>query len=137
MVKGPMRPELSASAMNLSALGVAPAAQQFQRDHVALVQVDDGLVEGHELPGGDAFPQLLLQHVALGHGLVLAGVVQADLAAAAVLGAVERGVGLAQQFVTRRGVGREARDAHAGADVDREVAEVHGFSQALDDAFGG
>ena len=53
--------------------------------------------------------------------------------AAFVLCAVQREIGVAQQFLHRPAIARADRRSDAGADVERVVFDLVGFGQALDD----
>jgi hypothetical protein len=115
-----------------AALGVVPAQQRLDRDHLAGGDVMDRLVVQLELALSQCPPQPRGQRELAGGGLRLGGR-EADRAAALALGLIERGVGALEHVL----VLRERGDADAGGDlelvaVDRERRR-EGRQQVLGD----
>ena len=118
-----IRPLSSASGMKVpggidAALRMLPAHQRLEADDLAADARLRLIVQG-QFVALDRRSQFLLQHAPLAQPLVHVGLEEAERAAALRLGAVERGVGVADQ---RGGVGavdREDRDADAEAGAHR------------------
>ena len=105
-----------------AALRMLPAHQRLEADDLA-VDARLRLVVQGQFAALDRRSQFLLQHAPLAQPLVHVGFEEAERAAALRLGAIERGVGVADQ---RGGVGavdREDRDADAQADAHRMAVD--------------
>ena len=82
-------------------IGVQPARQHLVADHAAGGELDDRLEVRHDLAALDAMPQLAGRAQRLHAGLVATDLERLDAVAATRLGAVHRGIGVAQQVVGR------------------------------------
>ena len=111
-----------------------PAYQGFEAADFLAREVDDRLVVQLELAGRQRLAQVLLHDAAGLHLQVHRGLEEAERAAAVALGAVEREVGVAQQFVGARSVAGTDRNADADADHGLLAVDVIGLAQRIDDA---
>ena len=111
-----------------------PAYQGFEAADFLARQVDDRLVVQLELAGRQRLAQVLLHDAAGLHLQVHRGFEETERAAAVALGAVEREVGVAQQFVGVRSVAGTDRNADADADHGLLAVDVIGLAQRVDDA---
>ena len=125
---GRMRPLSSAIGMNVAgrdhAAGrVMPAHQRLEADDLA---ADPGLrlIVEHELAVRNGRAQLLLERAPLAQALVHVGLEEADRAAPFRLGAIERGIGVADERVSVGAVGRIDRDADAHSDAQQRAVDV-------------
>ena len=120
-------PLSSASGMKVpggtdAALRMPPAHQRLEADDLA-VDARLRLIVQRQLVALDRRSQFLLQRAPLAQPLVHVGFEEAERAAALRLGAIERGVGIADQ---RGGVGavdRKYRDADAEAGAHRMAVD--------------
>ena len=111
---------------------VLPAQQGLHRAHLAGGQVDLRLVVQPELVALQCLAQLAVDRDA-GRGIGVHSLLEVGMAAAAaVLGEVERDVGLLQQVGAALPVPWENRDADAGAGVDDVAVDLERLVQGLD-----
>ena len=111
-----------------------PAYQGLEAADFLARQVDDRLVVQLEFACRQRLAQVLLHDAAGLHLQVHHGFEEAERAAAVALGAVEREVGVAQQFVGVRSVAGADRNADADADHGLLAVDVIGLAQRVDDA---
>ena len=97
-------------------------------------KIDDGLVVQLELVGGERLAQVVLHAAAHLHLRIHLGSEEAIGAAPVAFGAIERQVGVPDQLIGCRSVGRADGDADAGADHDLCAVEIVGCAYGLDDA---
>ena len=109
---------------DLSILGMVPAEQRLETGDFVALQIDHRLVVEFELAGRQRLAQIELHDPAGLHLLVHPGLEKAERAAAIVLGAVERKVGISEQLVGRVAVARTDRYADAGADERLLVIDI-------------
>ena len=95
-----------------------PAQQRLAGRHAAGAQIDQRLEIERELVQGQRVAQVEFERAALLHRRLHVSGEEAVAAAAAILGGVERHVGLLQQLVGIDAVDRRHGDADRGADVD-------------------
>ena len=108
-VISPMVPVSSAMGMKTSGISmprcrVLPSRQHLETDRLAGLEVDERLVIGDDLAGGDGAPDLAPRARPLLQLLVQAAIEEAVAAAALGLGPIHRHVGLAQRGLHRRRV---------------------------------
>ena len=113
---------------------MVPTDEGLDAADLVVGEVDDGLVMQLELAGRERFAQVLLHGAAHLHLRIHFGSEEAIGAAPVALGTVERQIGVADQLVGARAVGRAHGDADAGADHDLRAVEIEGRAHALDDA---
>ena len=111
-----------------------PAYQGLEAADFLARQVDHRLVVQLEFACRQRLAQVLLHDAAGLHLQVHHGFEEAERAAAVALGAVEREVGVAQQFVGVRSVAGADRNADADADHGLLAVDVIGLAQRVDDA---
>jgi hypothetical protein len=111
-----------------------PAYQGLEAADFLARQVDDRLIVQLEFACRQRLAQILFHDAAGLHLQVHHGFEEAECAAAVALGAVEREVGVAQQFVGVRSVAGTDRNADADADHGLlTVDDVIGLTQRVDD----
>ena len=129
-----IRPVSSATGMNTDG-GTLPRTGWVQRSSASQVvtrpvlQVDQRLIIQFELLRGQCVAQVELERAALLHRLLHLHGEEAMAAAAAVLGGVQRHVGLLQEFVGVDAVVRRHGDADRGADVDAVAVDLERLLQ--------
>ena len=101
-----------------------PAQQRLAGRHAAGAQVDQRLVIQLELLRQERVAQVEFERAALLHRLLHVHGEETMAAAAAVLGGVQRHVGLLQQLVGVDAVDRRHGDADRGADVDAMAVDL-------------
>ena len=119
-----------------SALGMVPAHERLGAADGAAGQLDLGQEAQHELAALDRPAQRELGLVAARGARAHAVVEDLVDPAATLLGAVHRGVGLADERVGVLGAQRRQGDADARADVDLVAAQRERRAQRLGDALG-
>ena len=115
---------------HLAQLRIAPAQQRFGADDGALAMIDLRLVGHAKALRGQRLAHRMVQPHARAQVGVVAGLVKAKRRAAALLGALHRGFGVADQFAALAAVAREQRDADAAG--QRELAAIDRVAAAGD-----
>ena len=116
---------------------VLPAQQRLERHHALGLDVDDRLVVHVELPRGQRRAQRRLDRDALLQALVHAGAEELEVVAAAILGLVHGGVGVAQQLAHVRTIVRVERNPDAHRGHERAAVHHHRRRERVVDAAGG
>ena len=111
-----------------------PANQRLEAADFVAREVDHWLIVELELAGGQRLAQILLHDATGLHLQVHRRLEEAECAAAVALCAVQREVGIAQQFVGPQPVARPDRDADAGADHGLMAVDVERLADRCDDA---
>ena len=109
-----------------------PAHQGFEGDHHVLGNVADRLVIDLELPALQRRAQIEFQKPPRLRARVHSGLEEAVSAAAVLLGAVERKIGLLQQFVGVLAVLGRQRNADTDADDELVTGDLVGRGNLLD-----
>ena len=117
-------------------LRVVPAQQRFQTADPVLIEVHQRLIDQPELSARQRHLETLLEQAAVLEGLVHALFEEVVVAPTLALGAIERGIGILEQFSTILSVTRGHGDADAGADHHLMAAGLHRLGHGLDDAGG-
>ena len=112
-----------------------PTHQRLEADDLA-ADLGLRLVMQDELAARDCRAQLLLDRAPLPQALVHAGLEKADRAAALGLGAIERGVGIADERPGIGPVGRKNRDADAEPDPQQRAVDVEIVGDGREQAVG-
>ena len=117
-------------------VGTVPTHQRLEAHHRLAARVDHRLVVERQLLAPERLAQRDLELTALlGRG-VQQRLEAAMLAAARVLGLVEREVRIAHQLLDRGAVLRAEGRPDAGADIERVLLDLIGGREVLDDAAG-
>ena len=87
---------------NIAALRMAPAHERLEPGDIAGLDIDLRLVDEAQLVAGTRMAQVVLDHAAVAHRCAHLHLVEAIDAAAVLLGAIERGVGVLHQRLARR-----------------------------------
>src|SRR5215211_1767076 len=105
-----------------------PARERLDADRASRLEVDDRLIVDRDVAVGERAAQVALQSEALvglrAHGVVI----ELGMPAAAVLRAIHRGVGLAEERGPVRAAGAGDGDAGRARDVDVVLAEREGLA---------
>jgi hypothetical protein len=115
--------------------GMLPAHERLDAGDAATVELDDRLVVDLELAGLDRRRQVGTELEAVDRAAMELLLEDADRTDAALLRAVHRDVGVAQQVVDRSGAGVE-RHADGGRDREAAPVEVEVGAQHVGDALG-
>ena len=111
-----------------------PAQERLATDDHAAFEIDDRLVVQRELVGGDGIAQRQFQRAARLHARVHRRLEETEGAASAGLGAVERHVGILEQFVRLAAVVGGKRDADRGVGDHDMAAQIVGQADGIADA---
>ncbi len=120
-----------------SADRIVPAGEGFERRNAAGVRLDDRLVVHGERLLRDRSAQRLLELHAFDRGRVHRGLEHPVAALAFPLGAVHRGIGVAQQQLGRDVAPAGECDTDARADPDRTIRQLERELQGVQDALRG
>ncbi len=112
-----------------------PAHQRFEADNLFGVGIDHRLVVERQLVVLERIAQREFELTAFFGRGVERGFVFAELAAARILGAIEREIGVAHQLFDRTPVARPECAADAGSDIKDMLLDLIGFGEMLDDRF--
>src|ERR1700754_833661 len=115
---------------------MAPAEQRLVTDDTAVLEIDERLIERHELVARERTAQVAFQFQQR-KGLAAQAIVEHGGAMAAfVLRAVHRRVGVTEQFLRSRVFGRRQGDADRGGGEDPLRTQAEWCLQLRDDALG-
>ena len=117
-----------------AAARMAPAQQRLDAGDPAALEVALRLVVDGELVGGEGLAQLALEQAGTARHEVHLRREEAAAVAAVRLGPVHRELGVLEQPVGGLAVGREQRDADAGAGVELLAVEHERLAEAVDQA---
>ena len=136
---GTISPVSSAIGMNSvgcqqPAVGVSPAQQRLEPDELLGHELDQRLVVQLELVALDRVAQVALDRHPLDQTTAQRGVERLEAPAAELLGAVHRGVRVAQQLLGGPGPSLADGDADAGRDEHLVSVDLKGLDDRVDQA---
>jgi hypothetical protein len=117
-------------------VGVVPAHERLDGDHLAGLDVHDRLVLDHEVALLDGLRELFLEIVAADDRVAHLGREDGEAPLAALLGLVHGDVGVAQELVGGGAVALGGGDADRQRHVERLLAGLHGREEAVERTLG-